>query len=311
MTSSLKSEVVKNIVKRVINGQDYRVEIVNLINAEFLQYSINFFKKVVEAKLQNKDITIDWYKKEFLSETLPTEEIIIHSGLNKKTIHNMYNSSTRTVCIEASNEHYESLYHLINTLVNEEKDLNINLTIKFRNVSVELNLSESLIVINALAVKRAAFRGGLWSTAGKKVEKVLMKTLCALYNVPEIHYSQDNNPQSFREVDFFLINKSDSSHRCEVKLMGKGNPESADAVIARETQVFVADKLSDKNKEQLNSLNIRWVELRNKNTGYRKFKEVLKELNIPYEDFSGDLEAKLDFVLDKIVEKDKDLIEAE
>ena len=33
--------------------------------------------------------------------------------------------------------------------------------------------------------------------------------------------------------------------------MRRGNPESADAVIARDSRVFIADKLSDMNKKQL------------------------------------------------------------
>ena len=57
-----------------------------------------------------------------------------------------------------------------------------------KGVSVDLNVSESLIVINTLAVKRAALRGGLWSTVGKSVEKYLMLTLCKLYQVPETNY---------------------------------------------------------------------------------------------------------------------------
>ena len=63
--------------------------------------------------------------------------------------------------------------------------------------------------------------------------------------------------------------------------MGKGNPESADAVIARDSKVFVADKLSDTNKNQLDSLNIEWVELRNAK-GYMRFRTVLNNLDIPY-----------------------------
>ena len=45
------------------------------------------------------------------------------------------------------------------------------LAYKLNDVSIDLNINETLIVINALAVKRAALRGGLWSTAGKRVEK--------------------------------------------------------------------------------------------------------------------------------------------
>jgi hypothetical protein len=35
-------------------GADYRIEIITLINAEFLQFSLDFFKKIVEAKINDK-----------------------------------------------------------------------------------------------------------------------------------------------------------------------------------------------------------------------------------------------------------------
>ncbi len=42
---TLTDQVVINIIKRLIKGQDYRIEVIQLINAEFLQFSINFLKK--------------------------------------------------------------------------------------------------------------------------------------------------------------------------------------------------------------------------------------------------------------------------
>ena len=45
---TVKDHVVKNIVTRVIKSQDYRIEVVNLLNAEFLQFTIDFFKKVTK-----------------------------------------------------------------------------------------------------------------------------------------------------------------------------------------------------------------------------------------------------------------------
>ena len=92
---TLPEQVVKNIIKKLLKGEDYRIEIVTLINAEFLQFAIYFFKKVVEAKLDNQDVTVDWYKREFLNPELPKEDIAIHSGLNMKTISNMFNSSRK------------------------------------------------------------------------------------------------------------------------------------------------------------------------------------------------------------------------
>lgn len=290
---TLTDTVTQRIIIKLIKGQDYRIEIVTLIDAEFLQYVIDFFKRIVDAKLKNQDVTVDWYKKELLNPNLPSNDIAINSGLNKKTISNMYNSAKREIVLEASLEHYDSLYESINNLIENDGDINITLTIKLRSVSVELNMNESLIVINTLAVKRAALRGGLWSTAGKQVEKPLMITLCKLFNLPSRHYDQSRLPASMREVDFYLLGDTDKDlYRCEVKLMGKGNPESADAVIARGSKVFVADKLSDLNKQQLTQLGIEWVELRISD-GFKRFTVVLRNLGISYKDFSGNIDERL------------------
>ena len=250
--------------------------------------------------MNNEKVTSDWYKSVFLDSTLNKEDIAINSGLNIKTISNMFNSTKKEVVIDASNEHYDSLYTVIQSLVNSTEDLDLTLTIKLKGVSVDLNVSESLIVINTLAVKRSALRGGLWSTAGKRVEKPLMQTICKLYSVPddcfEMKMQTADTAQTFqREIDFYLINKN-QKYKCEVKLMGRGNPESADAVIARDSSIFVADKLSDTNKAQLDSLNIKWVELRNK-IGFRKFKDILKSLKIPYRELNKN---NLDSQIDKI-----------
>ncbi|MBL7786014.1 MAG: CfrBI family restriction endonuclease [Chitinophagales bacterium] len=302
---TLTEQVAKNIITRLIKGQDYRIEVVALINAQFLQFAMDFFEKIVQAKLRNKDV-LDWYKKEFLNPNLSSEEIAIHSGLNKKTITNMFNSATKEIVIDASNEHYEILYNSISRLIESQNDIDLTLTIKFRGVSVELNINESLIVINTLAVKRAALRGGLWSTAGKKVEKPLMQTLCMLFNVPEQNYAihlkgmakiQEDEIDFEREIDFYLI--KNGYHKCEVKLMGKGNPESADAVIARDSKVFIADKLSDLNKTQLDSLGVNWVELRSEN-GYERFEKVLQDLGIPYNKFTGQIDEKLSQIFEAI-----------
>lgn len=301
---TITEQVAKNIIKKLLKGEDYRIEVVTLINAEFLQFAVDFFKKIVNAKLKNKGITVDWYKKEFLNPNLPTRDIAINSGLNEKTIHNMFNSSTKEIVIDASNEHYDTLYGAIKNLVDTEHDLELTLTIKFKSVSVDLNVSESLIVINTLAVKRSALRGGLWSTAGKRVEKPLMQTLCKLYGVSDNNYSlkikgKEIKEDDFeREIDFYLVDGK-NQYKCEVKLMGRGNPESADAVIARDSKIFVADKLSDTNKKQLNSLKVEWVELRS-DGGFRRFETILDNLKIPHNKLSNNIDKELDKVFKEI-----------
>src|SRR3989339_846874 len=301
---TITEQVAKDIIRKLLKGDDYRIEIVTLIDAKFLQFVVDFFKKVVEAKFKNKNITIDWYKKEFLNSELPINDIAINSGLNKKTIHNMFNSSTKEIVIDASDEHYDLLYESIKNLVDTEHDLELTLTIKFKGVSVDLNVSESLIVINTLAVKRAAIRGGSWSTAGKRVEKPLMQTLCKLYGISDKNYAlkikgQDLEGDEFeREIDFYLV-EGKNQYKCEVKLMGIGNPESADAVIARDSKVFVADKLSDTNKKQLNSRKVEWVELRN-DGGFKRFEMVLDHLNISHDKLPENFDKKLESIFKEI-----------
>jgi hypothetical protein len=161
-----------------------------------------------------------------------------------------------------------------------------------------------LIIINALAVKRSALRGGAWSTAGKTAEKVLMRTLCELYKISPENYSdkvfiKDKLKKVDREIDFYLISKN-KKYLCEVKLMGQGNPESADAIFARSSDVFIADTLSQQNKNQADALGVSWVELRTKD-GYRRLTKVFDRFEIPYIDYSGNLEKDLDKILSKLI----------
>lgn len=302
---TLTDQVIKNIIIRVVKSRDYRIEIVNLINAEFLQFSIDFFKKVVNAKLNSQDITINWYRQHFTTKDLPSNDIAINSGLNIKTINNMYGTTARAMVIEASNEHFETLYQSIQTLVEMEEDIDLTLTIKLKGVSVDLNVSESLIVINTLAVKRAALRGGFWSTAGKSAEKYLMITLCKLYQVPEnnydaSHFVKDKEKDVDREIDFYLLNGK-QKYKCEVKLMGKGNPESADAIIARNTNVFIADTLSTQNKNQCDQLGVHWIALRDPN-GYERFGQTLQALGIPHQPYNGNLNDDLPEIVESLFE---------
>lgn len=300
---TLKDQVTKNIVAKVLQSQDYRMEIVNLINAEFLQFAIDYFKLVVNAKLQAKDITIEWYKEAFLDRHLPSEAIAINAGLNKKTISNMYRSATKEIVIDASYEHFETLYSSIQTLIETEPDVDLMLTIKFKGVSVDLNVSESLIVINTLAVKRAALRGGAWSSVGKQAEKPLMLTLCRLFQVDEKYYNashfvKDKKLSVDREIDFYLQNNG-QQYKCEVKLMGQGNPESADAIIARDSDVFVADTLSQQNKNQCDQLGVVWVACRDQD-GFRRFKSALEKFGIPYTDYEGDVAKDVERILNEL-----------
>lgn len=184
--------------------------------------------------------------------------------------------------------------------IRNEKDIDLKLQIKFNGVCIDLNINESLIIINTLAVKRATFRGCFWSSVGKNVEKYLMLTLCKLYQVPEnyydkTHFVKNKKAKVDRKVDFFLVN-GEKRYRCEVKLMGAGNQESADAIIAKDSDLFIADTLSTQNKNQCEKLGVCWVTCRDKE-GYQRFKLALDKFKIPYVDYNGNLDNDLHTIL--------------
>ncbi|MGX2973093.1 CfrBI family restriction endonuclease [Helicobacter sp. T3_23-1059] len=281
--------IIKQTIDKLINGKDYREEVINAINVEFLDFALEFFKKILNAKMNDTNINLDWYKKNFINnEKIKPDDAAIFAGMNKKTISNIYGSATKEIMINVANSNIDYLESILDSLGNETQNIGISIKISYKNISVELNLNESLLVINALATKKIALRGGAWSSIGKRVEKPLMLELCALCGVPQEFINADIFKKSGeldfdREVDFELFNKDKSKiYRVEVKLMGKGNPESADAVIARDTNIFIADTLSLQNKNQLKSLNIEFLELKNNKNSLADFKKILERLEIPH-----------------------------
>lgn len=242
---------------------------------------MQFFEQVVQAKLRRESISIDWYRNHFLdSGRFGKDDIAWNGGLNLKTISNKRKSAKLAIVIDEAVAHHDKFLALVEELQDSEIDVDLSLTL--RDVTVHLNLNESLVVINALAVRRAALRGGVWSTAGKQVEGPLMETLCRVFGVSERHFTRSlDNDGSLREVDFYLHPPTGESAKCEVKLMGQGNPESADAVIARESRVFVASTLSDTNKTQLDGLRVLWTELQVPG-GFLRFAQTLETLGIPH-----------------------------
>jgi hypothetical protein len=288
--------IIKNIIRKLLTGQDYRSEVLTLIDAEFLQFVVDFFKQIVKAKLNKESVTADWYTEEFLSSnSLSNSEVFVYSGTDTTTILN-----SQQIVLDTILKYHDALSDAFNSLGN---NLDMAFTIKFRNVSFGLNLNECLILFNTLAFKRSTLQDRLWSETSKQVEKPLMATLCALFQVPQKYYDQGNLPDSQRESDFYLFDDTGKGFPCEVKLMGKGNPESADAVYARNSRVLVANTLSDLNKEQMDENGIFWVELKDTDD-YKRFEHALNALSIPCKPFVGDLQGALDKILPIILSDD-------
>lgn len=289
--------IVKAAIALLLQGQDHRDLVVNAIDRVFVQQALRLFEQVVHAKLQRDSISTDWYRTAFLEQEQNAMDIAWNAGINVKTIANKRRTATREIVIEESMAHYERLKQLIDSLADDALDLELTLTL--RDVSVRLNLNETVVVINALAVRRAGLRGGAWSSIGKNAEGPLMETICRAFRVPEECFTHSvESDKSLREVDFNLFTPDGERVKCEVKLMGQGNPESADAVVARGSQVFVASSLSDLNKRQLDQLGVHWTELQREH-GFLRFAQTLHAYGIPFEDIAPD---EVDKRIDEAIE---------
>lgn len=280
---------VNRTISRLLSGEDYRLEVVSAINALFFDFSIEFFREILEAKLTGQSINMLWYSQHFINaENITPDDAAVYSGLNKKTITNIYGHATRKIVIDAANSNFEYLHSMLAELENDaDNDLAVTLSISRNDISVSLSLTESLIVINALATKKLQIRGGAWSSIGKEVEKPLVDELCRRAGVPaknidNRNFSRDRNLDYDREVDYRLIDRTGRTYRVEVKLMGKGNPESADATIARDSDIFIADTLSLQNRSQLRARGIEYLMLRENTHILDDFRGILDRLNIPY-----------------------------
>ncbi len=286
---TFQHQVIENTIEKLLKGKDYREEVVNAINAEFFDFTITFFKKIVSAKLDSQEISLDWYSKNFINNAkINPAESAIFAGMNKKTITNIYGTASKDVVLDVANANFNYLASLIDELKQDATDeIGISIKLTYLDVYVELDLAESLIVINALATKKAAIRGGAWSSIGKKVEKPLVTKLCLLCGVPINHidssiFIRNMELDYDREVDYKIYDRDMNEIRVEVKLMGKGNPESADVIYARDTKMFIADTLSLQNKHQFDCNNIPYIEMKNNNDVIGDFKKALDRLNVPY-----------------------------
>lgn len=272
-------EAVSLTVSKLLSDHDYRDEVINAVNVLFFDFSIKFFRQILNAKITGQNINMNWYKNYFLnSEEVIPEEAAIYAGLNKKTITNTYGSATKAIILTAAKNNLDYLLSLLTELDN---DLAVSINICCNDITVKLSLIESLLVINALATKKIQIRGSAWSSIGKSVEKPLVDELCRLAGVPTENIDSKNLDYD-REVDYKLISRTGKIYKIEVKPMGKGNPESADAAIARDSDIFIADTLSEQNRHQLTARGIEHLMLRDNPNSLNNFIEILDRLNIPH-----------------------------
>ena len=281
------------------DGDNHRRVAVDEINRVFLGEAIDFFTTVAEAKLRGEDLSSsDWYLDEMLDADRGKGAVAAAAGLAIKSISNIRESTRKEVVVDESIRSYRSLRRTLDELIAAKDAPSLVLTIKIGPVGVDLTIKESLIVVNALAARHEAIRGGAWSTIGKALEVPLMEALCLMFDADEKCWRRAEYQEFPHQIDFVLMSHG-RQYLCEVKLMGKGNPESAKAAHAHNASLLVADRLSEQAKESLTKNKIEWVAMA-ESSGWKRFGQVLHEFNIG-NDGPREL-SELDGVLDRVLD---------
>lgn len=287
MLTLLRQTAYDIIYSLLTDGRNYRPFVVDAISDSFLGSALSFLCAVARAKEKHGKDSDDWYKRYFLSSDKNKMDIATNAGMNLKTVTNIHQNSKKETVLREAGRHYDHIKRVIEELLDNatNESIKVDLTIEVDGKLVRLTTSEAMVVLSALAVKRASLRGSAWSMVGKRIEKPLMNTLCQIFEVPVSHRQTKSKSGATshrrveREVDYFLV--GDREVRCEVKLMGRGNPESADATFARRSNVFIADKLSATNRQQLDENGVLWVELHS-GRRFEQFYNVLTQLGVPH-----------------------------
>ncbi len=290
----------RKIIRELLedNG-NHRKLVLDAINRSFLEMALAFFGEVANAKLKGLDVRADdWYVEEVLRKAPKSsgnKEHSLRGGLAGKTVKNLYGSQRLGIVIDASEDNLASLRGVIDELLTSGGP-EIVLTIKMNGIGIDLTVSESLVVVNVIAVMRHSMSGAYWAQVGNDIQAPLMETLCVLCQVDKRHYRESKPDDGEFEVDFVLV--GDKDYRSEVKLNGPGNPESVTIAPGRGADLVVADWVSEQNANSLDDKGICWVDLHTPDR-FERFSAALQKFNIPHHTPSN-LNA-LDQILDTIL----------
>lgn len=284
--ASIENQRTENIIKQILNGQHYRPIVDSAKDLEFLEIIDNFFKQLARRKMRGQPLTEEWYQ-----EIFPFDDIAFH-GENLSTTSQVQIIHTPLVSknpiLDSLKTYYDNLPPIFEISIGRGNDVETEITIKLQSISIHLDLSEFSTITRILAAKRKRLNDEITN----QIERYLMLTLCKLFKVGEKNYRLAGKTEQRREIDFVLIDTYANEYPCEIKLMGRGNPESADVIIARGTKIFIAETLLDLHRQQLTHLGVDWVALRSPNR-LERFQDILDRRGIPFEPFTGDLDQRL------------------
>jgi hypothetical protein len=293
MAIRIGSSNLKRIVVLLLSSESHRPYLVALKTKIY----IDFFSSLLDEIGLNEDATTS-FKKILIDDQPDLDNKLWYSGINHKTVGDTYGSQG----VPAKERALKEIGSNIRQIVRESRTSLKSITLEYNQGKiVTLNSEELLSLFLAISTRHASLKGGFASSFGKKVEKLFLITICKIFRVSDDnYYAYDiQDEEGFnRETDFYFVN-NDKKFKCELKMMGKGNPEGADSLYARDTSIFIGETLSDTNKKQCEKNNVHWIEL--KNSGWKRFGEVFKKLGIKAE-FDPDYEKKLDSILNSIID---------
>ena len=154
--------LILRVINLILHGEDHRSIVTDLIDEIFVNETMDFFRKIVEAKSNGHQINKDWYSKHFLNEILSKNDIAWNSGTNLKTVSNRRGSTNKWIVLDEAHKQFKQFSNLVDSYSNDE--LNLSLRISNGQKPVALDFNESFVAINAIAVRRAGIRGGAWSS---------------------------------------------------------------------------------------------------------------------------------------------------
>ena len=306
MMVTLAYDMTRHIIQQLLSdGGNHRLAVFQAINETFIRYALDFLDRAAEHKAQwvdgqsvnvgeQESAAEQWYTDFLRDSFVDINEAEIIGAIPKKTIGNIYGGKGKAVVQRAL---IENVTHLVEGYEEARALRGGHAPISLEVDGVAFSAAETILLTNSLAVKRQQISGGFWSAVGNAVEKPLLIALCRLYNVDKQYHREGLSKDNRYQVDY-MLHRSGVEYRCEVKLNGRGNPESVTGAIPRSPRIVFADYISAQNREKLDASDIKWVDF-SEDAGFRRFGEALKMYGIPHQTPSN-LDA-LDDILDTIL----------
>ncbi len=300
----VNANTIKRLIKSILLNENHRL----ILTASKTDASISFFNDFLNSISERKTLTNDHsfnglfqgieesFFGEYLSSISIEEEKAKNLGIPGKTIGDAMGSKSK----EKINEGIRLFQPIIDQIISEKNFDLQQVKLNFSDSSHVINSEEFMKLLLASSTWISAINGGFNSSFGKQIEKPIMLTLCKIFNVDQSNYHEydqlDEGDYS-RETDFYLRGSRQRDIKCEVKMMGRGNPESIDSAWRKGVKVFVGFEISETGKREANDKGVHTLELRDKL--WIKFDKILNHFKIP-NSFDEDWEENIDDYLDEI-----------